>query len=73
VTVTAAELAYRTRATSLVRISTTNAAMFLGYWLEHGIVEEVLPGRYRLTAEGQRMAGGLLTTDLEHALDGAAA
>jgi hypothetical protein len=62
--VSAAEVAHRTRASLHVRINEHQAAMFLGYWLEHHIVEEVLPGRYRLTPKGEHVASGLLTTDL---------
>ena len=68
-TVSAAELARRTRqnAPSGVKINRSAAAMFLGFWLEHHIVEEVIPGRYRLTDEGQRVAGGLLNPDRDEA------
>lgn len=37
--------------------------MFLGYWLEHRIVVEVLPGQYRLTDKGRRIASGLLNVE----------
>lgn len=60
VTVSAAELAQRTQQKHLVRIDRKRAAMFLGFWLEAGIVEEVLPGRYSLTEKGQRVAAGLV-------------
>ena len=59
----ASELAERIRVVRRVRFSASKAAMFLGYWLEHGLVVEVFPGEFRLTDEGQRVAGGLLDTD----------
>ena len=61
-TITAAELAQRVRVGRRVRISDSKAAMFLGYWLDAGIVVESR-GQYRLSAEGLRMAGGLLDPD----------
>jgi hypothetical protein len=61
-TLSTAELARRTRASSLVRLSVSTTAMFVGYWLEHGIVEEALPGEYRLTPKGERIASGLLAS-----------
>ena len=66
--VTSNELARRTNATSLLHITRRDAAMFVGYWLEHNIVEKVLPGRYRLTEHGQRVAAGLLDTERDEAL-----
>jgi hypothetical protein len=41
--------------------------MFLGCWLETGVVEKLLPGRFRLTAKSERLAGGLMPfEDLDH-------
>jgi hypothetical protein len=64
VSVSAAELAARARRHG-VRIDAKLAVYFLGYWLEHGIVVELLPGRYALTPKGERLASGLLTADDE--------
>ena len=63
-TISAAELARHVRHQGL-RIGRGTAEMFLAWWLLTGLVEEVLPGRYRLTAKGQRVAGGLLTGEDE--------
>jgi hypothetical protein len=64
-TVDAAELArcVRKNAPSGVKINRTAAAYFLGFWLEAGIVEEVVPGRYRITPHGQDVAAGLLDVE----------
>ena len=61
-TLTAAELAHLC-VERRVRFSASQAAMFLGYWLEHRIVVEVLPGQYRLTDKGRRIASGLLNVE----------
>jgi hypothetical protein len=42
-----------------VRIDPRLAAMFLAYWLEVGLVEVPLPGRYRITEAGRDTAAGL--------------
>ena len=60
---TPAELAHRLRVEHRIRVSASQAAMFLGYWLEHGIVVEHLPGQYRLTDQGRRIASGLLQVE----------
>ncbi len=61
--VTAAELATRVRTATGLRLRNGTAAMFLGYWLEAGVVVELQPGRYALTAKGERLASGLLAAD----------
>lgn len=58
-TLSPADLSRRVRLHGL-RIDRGTAEMFLAWWLTTGLVEEVLPGEYRLTAEGQRVAGELL-------------
>lgn len=58
-TLSPAELAAVTRRRHGVRIDPRLAAMFLGYWLEVGLVEEPLPGRYRITEAGRDTAAGL--------------
>ena len=58
-TLSPADLSRRVRLQGL-RIDRGTAEMFLAWWLTTGLVEEVLPGQYRLTDEGQRVAGGLL-------------
>lgn len=45
VRVSALGLAARTQAKHAVNIGAKLAVYFSGYWLEHGIVEEPLPGR----------------------------
>ena len=50
--VSALGLAARTQAKHAVNIGAKLAVYFSGYWLEHGIVEEPLPGRYRWTDPG---------------------
>jgi hypothetical protein len=61
--ITAAQLAERVRARSNVRITETFAASYLALWAERGIAEEVEPGRFRLTAKGRALGGGLLETE----------
>ena len=56
--VSAAELAARVRSTTGLRLGNGTAAMFLAWWLTTGVVVELLPGRYTLTAKGQRLASG---------------
>ena len=58
-TLSPADLARRVRLQGL-RIGRGTAEMFLAWWLVTGVVEEVLPGHFRLTAQGHRVAGGLL-------------
>ena len=58
-TLSPADLARRVRLQCL-RIDRGTAEMFLAWWLMTGLVEEVLPGQFRLTREGHRVAGGLL-------------
>ena len=58
-TLSPADLARRVRVHGL-RIDLGTAEMFLAWWLLTGVVEEVISGQYRLTAEGHRVAGGLL-------------
>ena len=58
-TLSPADLARRVRLQGL-RIDRGTAEMFLAWWLITGVVEEVLPGQFRLTDEGHRVAGGLL-------------
>lgn len=65
VRVSALGLAARTQAKHAVNIGAKLAVYFSGYWLEHGIVEEPLPGRYRLTDRGLVLAGGLLASEAE--------
>ena len=65
VTVSAGELAARVRTTTGLRLGNGTAAMFLAWWLTTGVVVELLPGRYTLTAKGQGLASGLLTADDE--------
>ena len=40
-------------------VKRAHAAMFLGYWLEQGIVTEVWPNRFALTDYGMSLAVGL--------------
>jgi hypothetical protein len=63
VSVSPAELADRTRANHGVSIDPRLAAMFLAWWLEVGVVEEPLPGRYRITEAGRDAAAGLFALD----------
>ena len=58
-TLSPADLAGRVRLQGL-RIDRGTAEMFLAWWLFTGLVEEFVPGQYRLTDEGHRVAGGLL-------------
>ena len=58
-TLSPADLARRVRLQGL-RIDRGTAEMFLAWWLLTGVVEEVLPGQFRLTDQGHRVAGGLL-------------
>ena len=37
--------------------------MFLAWWLGVGVVEEPLPGRYRITEAGRDAAAGLFALD----------
>jgi hypothetical protein len=53
-----------------INIKSGTAEMFLHWWITTGLVEEPLPGRYRLTDEGRRVAAGLL--DAEHVEEQAA-
>ena len=39
--------------------------MFLHHWLSCGVVIERDPGRFALTAKGERLAAGLLAADAE--------
>lgn len=39
--------------------------MFLGYWLEAGVVVELSPGRYALREKGEQLGSGLLTVGRE--------
>lgn len=64
-TVSTAELARRVRTTRRVQISASMAAMFVGYWIEHGIVVEEFPGQYRLTDHGLQVASGLIEIEVE--------
>ena len=63
VSLSAVELAERVRSATGLRLRNGTAAMFLGYWLEAGVVVELVPGRYELTAKGERLAAGLLAAD----------
>jgi hypothetical protein len=54
-TLSPADLARRVRLQGL-RIDRGSAEMFLAWWLTTGLVEEVVPGQYRLTDEGHRVA-----------------
>ena len=56
-TVTAAQLAARTRATAHVRIDAEMAADFLRDWEVQGVVREAEPGRWQLTARGRAALG----------------
>ena len=56
--VTAAELSDLVARRRIVRINPTLAAVFLRDWLDAGIVEEPIPGRYRLSASGAAMFSG---------------
>ncbi len=57
-TLSPADLVRRVRLHGL-RIDGGTAEMFLAWWLITGVVEEVVPGQFRLTEEGHRVAGGL--------------
>lgn len=61
-TVSAAELAQLVGVRG-IRIKRGTAAMFLHWWITTGLVEEPLPGRYRLTDKGRQVANGLLTVE----------
>ena len=64
-TVTAAELAARVQDATELRLGVGTSAMFLAAWLEAGVVVELAPGRFALTAAGERLASGLLSADPE--------
>ena len=64
VTVSPAELAQRSRRHS-VRITAEQAAVFLAEWLERGLVEEALPGRFQLSESGAAFAGWVGAVDLD--------
>lgn len=68
-TVSASELAARVRAASHVRCDVALASRFLAEWLASGVVEETLPGRFRLSARGRAMFEGWASV-LELADDG---
>jgi hypothetical protein len=59
--ITADALARRVRQTTRQQLGKRDAAMFLGYWLEHDppICEEVSPGRFLLTDYGMSLAQGI--------------
>lgn len=61
--VSAVELATRVRKATGLRLGTGTAAMFLSWWLAEGVVVELAPGRYGLTAKGERLASGLLESE----------
>ena len=44
-------------------VTQSELQMFLGYWLEAGIVEEPRPGRFRLTDYGRTLTRWLDTDD----------
>jgi hypothetical protein len=39
------------------------AQMFLSWWISSGVVEELTPGRYRLTDRGRELAGWIARLD----------
>ena len=62
VTVTAIELAPRPQDATR-QLGDGTAAMFLHWWLATEFIAEVLPGQYRLTDKGRRIASGLLNVE----------
>ena len=64
-TVSPSDFAARVRDATGLRLGNGTAAMFLAAWLEAGVVVEFSPGRYAVTASGERLASGLLEADSE--------
>jgi hypothetical protein len=64
-TPTAAELSVRAARTSGCCCDRGTAAMFLGWWLAAGLVAELWPGRFTLTAKGRRLGVVLFEADVE--------
>ena len=61
-TLTRFELAQGVRGTGL-RLDGGTAQMFLSWWISSGVVEELTPGRYRLTDRGRELAGWIARLD----------
>jgi hypothetical protein len=64
-TLSAPDLSRRVRAHGH-ELTHADAAAFLAEFTARGITTEVLPGRYRLTHKGRRLAARLEPTTTEH-------